>query len=33
MIYKTIKTQRNGYTAELYTDLKGYKEVKALAAK
>ncbi|OPZ57117.1 MAG: hypothetical protein BWY87_01692 [Deltaproteobacteria bacterium ADurb.Bin510] len=31
MIYKVIKTKRNPYTAELYTDLKLYKEVKALA--
>jgi hypothetical protein len=31
MIYKVVKTKRNPYTAELYTDLKLYKEVKALA--
>lgn len=33
MLYKTIKTHRNGYTAELYSDLKGYAEIKALAVK
>jgi len=31
MIYKIVKTRRNPYTAELYTDLKGYKEIKAMA--
>lgn len=31
MIYKVAKTKRNPYTSELYTDLKKYKEVKALA--
>lgn len=31
MIYKVIKTKRNPYTKELYTDLKCYKEVKALS--
>ncbi|MBI4856438.1 MAG: hypothetical protein HY818_06850 [Acetobacterium woodii] len=31
MIYKIIKTKRNPYLGELYTDLKKYKEVKALA--
>jgi len=31
MIYKAVKTKRNPYTAELYTDLKKYQEVKALA--
>lgn len=30
MIYKVKKTKRNPYTAELYTDLKQYKEVRAL---
>lgn len=31
MIYKVVKTRRNPYTSELYTDLGKYKEVKALA--
>jgi len=31
MIYKVVKTKRNPYTAELYTDLSCYKEVKDLA--
>jgi len=31
MIYKAVKTKRNPYKAELYTDLKQYQEVKALA--
>lgn len=31
MIYKTVKTKRNPYKGELYTDLKKYQEVKALA--
>jgi hypothetical protein len=31
MIYKVIKTKRNPYLGELYTDLKKYQEVKALA--
>lgn len=31
MIYKVIKTKRNPYMGELYTDLEKYKEVKALA--
>ena len=31
MIYKAIKTNRNPYKAELYTDLQAYKAVKALA--
>lgn len=31
MIYKVAKTKRNPYTAELYTDLKKYKEIKELA--
>ena len=31
MIYKVARTKRNPYTSELYTDLKCYKEVKALA--
>lgn len=31
MIYKVVKTKRNPYTSELYTDLKCYKEVKELA--
>jgi hypothetical protein len=31
MIYKVVKTKRNPYLGELYTDLKKYKEVKALA--
>lgn len=31
MIYKWKKTKRNPYTSELYIDLKGYQEVKALA--
>ncbi|MGL4106930.1 DUF5692 family protein [Clostridium sp. LP20] len=30
MIYKVVKTKRNPYTSELYTDLQKYKEVKAL---
>jgi hypothetical protein len=31
MIYKVVKTKRNPYLGELYTDLKGYKAVKALS--
>ncbi|HEY9573941.1 MAG TPA: DUF5692 family protein [Lachnospiraceae bacterium] len=31
MIYKVVKTKRNPYKGELYTDLKKYKEVKELA--
>jgi hypothetical protein len=31
MIYKVVKTKRNPYLGELYTDLKEYKEIKALA--
>jgi hypothetical protein len=31
MIYKVVKTKRNPYLGELYTDLNKYKEVKALA--
>jgi hypothetical protein len=31
MIYKVVKTKRNPYASELYTDLKEYKEIKALA--
>ncbi|MHB8131147.1 MAG: DUF5692 family protein [Mobilitalea sp.] len=31
MIYKVVKTKRNPYKGELYTDLKKYQEVKALA--
>ena len=31
MAYKVVKTKRNPYTSELYTDLKCYKEVKSLA--
>ncbi|MGI5985929.1 MAG: hypothetical protein GXY01_01340 [Clostridiales bacterium] len=31
MIYKVVKTKRNPYLGELYTDLKKYKEVKELA--
>ena len=31
MIYKVVKTKKNPYLGELYTDLKKYKEVKALA--
>lgn len=31
MIYKVVKTKRNPYLGELYTDLKEYKKVKALA--
>jgi hypothetical protein len=31
MFYKWKKTKRNPYTSELYVDLKGYQEVKALA--
>ena len=31
MIYKVAKTKRNPYTSELYTDLKEYKEIKALS--
>ncbi len=31
MIYKVVKTKRNPYKTELYTDLKEYKEIKALA--
>ncbi|EMS70551.1 DUF5692 family protein [Ruminiclostridium cellobioparum] len=31
MIYKVFRTRRNPYLGELYTDLKQYKEIKALA--
>lgn len=31
MVYKVVKTKRNPYTGELYTDLAAYQEVKALA--
>jgi len=31
MLYKVVKTKRNPYTKELYTDLKCYAQVKALA--
>lgn len=31
MIYKVVKTKRNPYKGELYTDLKEYREIKALA--
>ncbi len=31
MIYKVVKTKRNPYLGELYTDLKCYEEVKALS--
>lgn len=31
MVYKVIKTKRNPYTSELYTDLAKYQEIKALA--
>jgi hypothetical protein len=31
MIYKVVKTRRNPYTSELYTDLACSREVKALA--
>ena len=31
MIYKSVKTKRNPYKAELYTDLAEYKAIKALA--
>ncbi|MDF2905480.1 MAG: hypothetical protein K0R34_801 [Herbinix sp.] len=31
MIYKVVKTKRNPYKSELYTDLKEYQEIKALA--
>lgn len=31
MIYKVVKTKRNPYTSELYTDLKEYREIRALA--
>lgn len=31
MIYKVMKTKRNPYTQELFTDLQKYKEIKALA--
>jgi hypothetical protein len=31
MMIKIIKTKRNPYKDELYTDLKEYKEIKALA--
>lgn len=31
MIYKVVKTKRNPYLGELYTDLNAYKEIKALA--
>jgi hypothetical protein len=31
LIYKVVKTKRNPYLGELYTDLKEYREIKALA--
>lgn len=31
MIYKVVKTKRNPYRGELYTDLKEYREIKALS--
>ncbi len=31
MIYKVVKTKRNPYKGELYTDLKAYQKIKALA--
>ncbi len=31
MIYKAVKTRRNPYKGELYTDLKEYKQIRALA--
>ena len=31
MIYKVVKTKRNPYLGELYTDLKEYNEIKALS--
>ena len=31
MIYKVVKTKRNPYTAELFTDLGQYKKIKAMA--
>ena len=31
MVYKIIKTRRNPYLGELYTDLPAYKKIKALA--
>ena len=30
MVYKIIKTKRNPYTGDLYTDLNQYKEIKAM---
>ncbi len=33
MIYKIVKTRRNPYTSELYTDLKEYQTIKGLAVK
>jgi hypothetical protein len=31
MVYKIVKTKRNPYKGELYTDLRKYKEIKAMA--
>jgi hypothetical protein len=31
MVYKVLKTKRNPYSGELYTDLAAYKHIKALA--
>lgn len=31
MIWKVLKTKRNPYLGELYTDLKKYNEIKILA--
>jgi hypothetical protein len=31
MIYKVVKTKRNPYLGELYTDLEKYNEIKVLA--
>jgi len=31
MVYKVVKTKRNPYLGELYTDLKPYKDIKVLA--
>jgi hypothetical protein len=31
MVYKIVKTKRNPYTGDLFTDLNQYKKIKALA--
>jgi hypothetical protein len=32
MVYKVVKTKRNPYTSELYTDLEEYKKINDMAS-